>query len=152
MSVTPQSFRSTFGEFADPQAYTDAAITIWINNAVALLDECRWGTMLDYGTMLYVAHVLVVRRRSALASAVGGVPGEVKGPLTSRTVDKVSTSFDSQAVTFDAAGFYNSTTYGLELWQLMLQFGAGPLQVTQPWGDPSNTDGGGFWFGMLPGQ
>lgn len=149
MSVTPASFRAQFEEFADPQAYSDAAIGAWTTVALNLLDPNRWDTMLDYGTSLYVAHRLVLMQRGKAANAAGAIPGEVKGPSTAKGVDKVSQSFDTKAVTLEGAGFYNSTTYGIELWQLMLQFGAGPLQMTNPWQDPSDTDGSGYWFGIF---
>lgn len=149
MSVTPQSFRVVYEEFADPQSYTDAAIAYWVTQAATALDPNRWDDALDRGTMLFVAHQLVLRKRAALATAAGGIPGEVKGPIASKGVDKVSASYDTKAVTFDEAGFYNSTTYGIELWQLMVQFGSGPLQQTNPWHDPSDTDGSGPWFGFF---
>jgi hypothetical protein len=127
--VTPATFRSMFSEFANPDSFSDLAITNWTNVALNLLDATRWDVMLDYGTMLYVAHHLTLARRDALAAQVGGVPGEVKGVVTAKQIDKVSASYDSRSVTLENAGSYNLTRYGVELYQLIGQFGAGGMQI-----------------------
>ncbi len=128
--VTPGSFRQQFNEFANVDVYSDFAITTWTNVALSLLDAGRWDTLLDYGTSLYVAHKLVLSRRNALASLTTAVPGQVVGIQTSKSIDKVAASYDSASVALEGAGQYNSTAYGIELWQLMGQIGAGGMQVS----------------------
>ena len=130
MSVTPASFRQTFPEFKDAGVYTDIQITAYTTLAGNLLDPVRWGVILDYGTSLYVAHRLALSRRDQLTQRVGGVPGEVKGPATAKSVDKVSGSFDSASVTLEDQGQWNLTRYGIEFMQLARQFGSGGMQIS----------------------
>lgn len=129
MSVTSSSFRQVFNEFRDPDIYSDFAITTFTTVALNLLDPVRWGDMLDYGTMLYVAHRLVLARRDSLTSSVGGVPGATGGVLTSKSVDSVAASYDTSATTHEGAGQYNLTRYGVELWGYMMDFGSGGVQM-----------------------
>lgn len=127
--VTPATFRQQFPEFSNPAIYEDIRINNFIAVAANLLPATRWGSLLDYGTSLYVAHKLALQQRSVLAANSGALPGAIQGVLTAKQVDKVSASYDSRSVTFEEAGQYNLTTYGIELWQLMGQIGSGGLQV-----------------------
>jgi hypothetical protein len=136
------TFRQQFPEFTDPGMYPAAAIVAWATLAYARLDAARWDAMLDYGVALMVAHYMALARGAAIAARSGrSVPGEVKGITTSKSVDKVSVSYDVNRVTIEGAGQWNLTRYGIELWQLMGQIGAGGIQVDsvtsgQPYGLP----------------
>lgn len=144
MAVTAASFRQQFNEFANPDLYSDFAINSWVTLALLMLDPARWDVMLDYGTSLFVAHRLALARADVLASLVSGTPGAPKGVLTSKSIDKVSASYDAASITLEGAGQYNMTRYGIELWQLMGQMGAGGLQISGDGGDGSN----GAWYGF----
>lgn len=129
MAVTPASFRQHFPEFINPAAYPDPQVQFWIEVAAKLLLEERWADQLDHGTELYVAHHLALGRRDQLSSAAGGMPGTVNGPQSAKSVDKVSASYDTAAITYEGAGFWNSTMYGIRFWQLARLVGAGGIQL-----------------------
>lgn len=122
-------FRQDFPEFADTTAYPDAEVTFFSGLAEQLLPECRWGSVWPYAVALFTAHQLVIARRNQQTGAAGGAPGGVSGPMTSKAVDKVSVSYDAAAVTLEDGGFWNMTTYGIQLLQLARMFGAGGVQL-----------------------
>lgn len=53
------------------------------------------------------------------AAAIGGGGGANSGVVSSKSVDKVSVSYDSSATMNPDAGFWNNTRYGAEFWQLI---------------------------------
>lgn len=123
------TFRQDFPEFSDPSIYADPQITFWLGVAENLVNRVRWGELAVQGVELITAHHLVLGRRDELASSVGGVPGLMTGPQSSKSVDKVSASYDTSAATVDGAGMWNLTTYGVRYMSLARLFGAGGLQV-----------------------
>ncbi|MBN9359824.1 DUF4054 domain-containing protein [Herbaspirillum huttiense] len=123
------TFRQHFPEFEDAGIYPDAQVTFWLTVAENLVNRVRWGGLADQGVELVTAHHLVLARRDELATSVGGVPGLMTGPQSSKSVDKVSASYDTNAATVDGAGFWNLTTYGVRYASLAKLFGAGGLQV-----------------------
>lgn len=129
MTITATSFRQAYPEFIDAVAYPDARITAQIAASALLMNSAAWGELLDYGTQLFVAHKLAIGRRRQRVAGFGGVPGEVTGPVASKSVDKISKSFDTGAVTFDGAGDWNATEYGVEYYRLAQMIGAGGAQL-----------------------
>lgn len=129
MAVTPQGFRQQFNEFGDEGVFSDLRINTWKSLAILFLNATRWAAALDYGVSLFIAHQLVLEERNRLAVLAGGTPGDVRGPVTAEAVDKVSASYDVQAVSLDDEGFYGLTTYGKQLFYLAQQFGMGGLQL-----------------------
>jgi len=147
MTVTAATFRVNFPAFASTTTFPDSEIDFWISLGVLLHDAGRWGNLLDFGIQLFVAHNLSLEASGATASAGGQAPGQVQGPLTSATVDKVSYSRDPGAAMDPANGHWNLTTYGLRWVRLMRMIGAGPLQVGVPEFDRGLT--GGAWPGVI---
>ncbi len=129
MSITPNLIRQKYLQFKDPHVFTDAVIQDLINEAVLRLNPNRWGAMLDTGTQLFVAHCLTLKEREDRAARLGGVPGEVKGPLNSRSVSDVSNSWNNGAVTYEGAAFWNQTSYGIRFYQLSRAAGMGGIQI-----------------------
>lgn len=129
MSVTPASFRGHFPEFADATAYPDGTVAFYIGLAGGLLPADRWGDSLDYGTELFTAHHLAIEAKEARSAAAGAIPGTLTGPQASKSVDKVSVSYNTQAVALTDGGFWNLTTYGLRFFQLARMIGAGGYQL-----------------------
>ncbi|CAM2295246.1 DUF4054 domain-containing protein [Ralstonia mannitolilytica] len=127
--MTPADFRATFPEFSDTTKYPDASIEFWMGIAVSLVNPDRWGVLTDQGVSLVTAHHLVMGQRDQAAAAVGGAPGEVKGPTASKSVDKVSVSYDTGAVALSDAGFWNLTTYGVRFMTIARAMGAGGMQL-----------------------
>lgn len=126
--MTPNDFRTNFPEFADTARYPDASVSFWLTVAVQLVNAERWGPLTDLGRALVTAHHLVLGARDQQASAIGGVPGQMSGPLSSKTVDKVSGSYDTGATTLDNGGIWNLTSYGVRYLTLARSMGAGPMQ------------------------
>lgn len=127
--LTPAQFRSQLPEFACTSTYPDMQIEFWLGLAGVMLNADRWDTLLDYGTALFVAHHLAIGQRDEQSSSAGGVPGTVNGPQTAKAVDKVSASYDPNAVTLENAGFWNATTYGIRFMQIARWAGSGGIQV-----------------------
>ncbi|ACR28704.1 DUF4054 domain-containing protein [Burkholderia glumae] len=122
-------FRQTFPEFGDATQYSDVVVQIWLTVAVSLVNPLRWCELTDIGVGLVTAHHLALAARDQKTAAVGGVPGAAAAPQSSKSVDKVSASYDTSAVTLDSAGFWNSTMYGIRYLTLARMMGAGGLQV-----------------------
>lgn len=122
-------FRQDFPEFANTAKYPDSSINLWLNLAAKLLPADRWCDLLDVGTELYVAHNLTLAARNKSTEDVGGTAGEIKGPLTSKSVDKVSAGYDSGAVALQDGGFFNLTSYGVQFLQYARMVGTGGIQL-----------------------
>ena len=134
--MIPTEFRQNFPAFADPAQYADGPIDFYITVANNFLNGSvngfvgnRWGTQLDYGIGLFVAHHLALDARDVATSKAGGIPGAVEGPASSKTVDRVSKSMDTRAVTFDGEAFFNLTRYGVQFLTWARMFGAGGVQL-----------------------
>lgn len=127
--ILPAQFRTSFPAFANATNFPDDAITFWLTLAYALFPADRWGDILDFGVQLYAAHNLSLEFMANKQAANGGVPGAASGMLNSKSIDKVSAGYDTASVAEEFAGNYNLTTYGMRLWRLIQQFGAGPIQV-----------------------
>ena len=123
MTITAVQFRLDFPEFADVVKYTPAMVEFWLRLAAVRLSEKRWVDMLDFGTELFVAHNLVVATRNLKTA------GAQMAPISSKTVDKVSVSYDTSAITDANAGYWSSTGYGQQFWQLLQMAGAGGVQI-----------------------
>jgi hypothetical protein len=134
--VTPALLRASFPEFCDEDSYPDPQIQFWLNDAQQMMSE-RWGSPgtqsnwsgLDTGTALYACHYLSLAARNRRAAEAGGIPGDLRGPVSSKSVDKVSSSHDTRAVTFEGQAFWNQTQYGVMYWNRAKNFGAGGIQI-----------------------
>lgn len=126
--MTPAAFRTAFPEFASETAYPDSLVTFWLTVAGKMVSATRWGDLLDQGIQLFTAHNLVLERQAAKSAATGAVPGGASGPVNSKTVDKVSVSYDTAAAMEPNAGHWNLTTYGQRYIRLANMFGSGGLQ------------------------
>lgn len=122
-------FRQDFPEFADVTKYPDYAVNLWLSLASTTLPADRWCDYLDIGMELFTAHNLALAAGNQATAAVGGAPGQVKGPLTSKAVDKVSVGYDSGAAALEDGGFFNLTTYGIQFLQLARMIGSGGIQL-----------------------
>ena len=129
MTVTVSSFRADLTEFADNTIYPDSDILFWLNYAGLLLNANRWKSLLDLGTEMFIAHNLVLEQQAKASDANGAPPGLTSGLISSKSVDKVSISFDTNNASEKDAGYWNLTTYGMRYFRLMRMFGAGPIQV-----------------------
>lgn len=122
-------FRTDFPEFADTTAYPDATVNLWLGVAQTTLPADRWGALLDLGTELFIAHHLAIGAGNKKAAAAGGIPGAAGGVIASKSVDKVSVSYDTTAGTIEGGDFWNRTTYGIEFLRYARMMGAGGIQL-----------------------
>jgi hypothetical protein len=148
MSVTAASFRAMLPAFASTIRYPDVMVLFWLDQAVLLHNADRWGANLNLGIALWTAHNLTLEARNARASANNKVPSGGTGVQSSKSVDKVSISYDNSTTQVEGAGQYNATNYGQRWYTLSRMAGAGPLQS----GAPSAGEilsGRGAWPGYL---
>lgn len=128
--ATAAQFRIDFAEFASTTTYPDSAVNFWINLGTLLLNACQWADILDTGIELFAAHNLALEQLAANAGASGGVPGLAGGIAASKTVDKLSITYDTKiGIGPEDAGQFNMTTYGRRFWWLMNMAGMGPTQM-----------------------
>lgn len=127
MDIT--TFRQDFPEFASTTDYPDAQVQFWLGVGGKLLRADRWFDLLDQGLELFTAHHLAIQAKDKKTSVAGGIPGAVQGQQTSKSVDKVSVSYDTSKVSYEDAGFWNMTSYGIQYWNLLMMVGAGGVQL-----------------------
>ena len=113
-NFTPEAFREHFPEFADTTTYPDSQIDFWASAAGPMVNATRWGELTSLGVELVTAHHLVM----AIGAATNG--GAVGGPVASKSVDKVSVSYDTSAYLVEGGSFWNMTTYGVRYLYLSL--------------------------------
>ena len=129
MTITPQQLRVDFPEFSSTTVFSNSAVTFWLNVAYQFLNADRWGSTIDLGAELFAAHNLVIEAKAQASSGVGGIPGEQVGPISSKSVDKVSISYDNALAAQDGAGHWNLTVYGTRFARIQRMMGAGPLFI-----------------------
>jgi len=120
------TFKTIFPEFS---ATADATITFFITVGNGLLNVERLDTSLEYGLALFTAHHVAIANKDSAAATAGAIPGTVGGVVTSKSVDKVSVSYDGTLGSYEGAGFWNQTNYGVRFYQLARMVGAGGYQV-----------------------
>ncbi|MBQ4775229.1 MULTISPECIES: DUF4054 domain-containing protein [Pectobacterium] len=127
---TVQKFRDDFPEFSNTTRYPDAAVNFYLGQADILLDQNMQGDQFVYLAELFTAHYTELRGRAlASATAGGGVNSSGGGVLTSKSVDKVSASYDVSGIINPDAGFWNNTGYGREFFWWWSMYGAGGRQL-----------------------
>jgi hypothetical protein len=123
------TFRTNFPEFADSARYPTPLVTFWLGVGASLVNADRWGELSDVGVQLCTAHHLVISARDQATSAAGGLPGQAAGMVSSKSVDKISVTYDTGAAMIDGAGFWALSSYGVRYLSLARMFGAGGLQL-----------------------
>lgn len=127
---TIADFRRDFPQFSDAEKFPDAQITFRLTLADRLLSENVTGRELfPYFAELFVAHYLYLFAADSRSSLAGGAGGSTNGVQASKSVDKVSVSYDTGSTLNADAGFWNNSRYGAEFWQLLMMFGAGGRQL-----------------------
>lgn len=129
MTLTVERFRQLFPAFT-ADLYPDEAVEVRIALGEHFLSDRLWKpeTVRNQAVGLYTAHYLSAYG-SAAAGGSGTSAGSGMGVVSSKSVDGASISYDTGSTTEANAGFWNSTPYGRELWQLMRVFGAGAIQL-----------------------
>lgn len=125
MSLTPSDFRRIYSEFADYATYSDAVIQYWIDLGYKFLPEDRWGELLDFGVGLFTAHYMKIGG----IRGGGGDSSIIAGPITSQHVGEVGMASSPAFITIANAGLWNTTSYGIQFYQLAKMFGSGGQQI-----------------------
>ncbi len=124
---TSDQFRTDFPEFSDQTRYTNATLDFYLNQADCLLNQDVFGCQFVYLAELFVAHYAELRGKAMTGSARG--VNSTGGVLTSKSVDKVSASYDVSGIINPDAGFWNNTGYGREFFWWWSMSGAGGRQL-----------------------
>lgn len=122
-------FRTNFPEFADTSVYPNGQITFWASLAEKMLPVALWGDVWTQACNLYVAHEITIAAQNVKSAAVGGAPGQAGGIANSKTVGSATISYDSATQSEKDAGWWNRTSYGIQLYRLIKIFGAGCVQL-----------------------
>ncbi|MBP2155752.1 DUF4054 domain-containing protein [Erwinia rhapontici] len=126
---TVSDFRRDFPQFADETKFPDPVIQFRLNLADTLIDGSAMGDMFPYLAELFVAHYMVLYAADKASGAVGGAGGATSGVVASKSVDKVSVSYDNSSTLNADAGFWNFSRYGAEFYQMLMLFGCGGIQL-----------------------
>lgn len=126
---TVEQFRTDFPQFNNSTLYPDTQIQFRLNLADIQLDQNRLGRLFPYLVELFVAHYLTMQAGDNRSAALGRAGGSSSGIVSSKSVDKVSVSYDNASTLNPAAGFWNNTRYGAEFYQTICMFGAGGRQL-----------------------
>lgn len=129
MTVTVNTFRRDFIEFSDSTDYANSTISYYLTLAGKLMDTNRWGDLYDDGVNLFIAHNIALERRAIQTAANDGIPGQSGGITSSKSVDKVSISYDTASAAELDAGHWNLTIYGTRYIRLARMIGMGPVQI-----------------------
>ena len=124
-------FRAAFPAFANTTTFPDATITFWLDQVPNAINLDLLGTSADLATCYFVAHNIVLAAQDAQNATVGSF-GKVSGPITSSSVGGVSKSTDVASSSYSGAGYYNATSYGRQLYQLLRRFSLGGVTVSPP--------------------
>jgi hypothetical protein len=127
--VTPKQFRKDFPEFADTSIYLNGTLNYWLAVAQRLNNPCVWQDLLPLGIELLAAHFITEEAQSLKAGLAGGNPGQVGGPVQSKSVSEVSISYAVQSAIEEGAGALNGTVYGRRWYHFAMLFGAGAIQL-----------------------
>lgn len=158
MTITIATFRADFPEFASVTVYPDAAFDFWKQYAIQVMSVARWGaaasgsdprTLYDIGMELFIAHNLVLEARAQAEAANSAPPGGSTGPVSGKSVDKVSISYSTADAIEEGGGNLNLTIYGTRYYKLMRMAGAGGFQTGVGCGG-INGAYAGPWFCNFP--
>lgn len=127
---TVEEFRADYPEFDDTAIYPNATIARYLNRADRNLDQNVFGTDFVDLAELFTAHYTELSGRIQSAGKSGVVnSSRGAGILTSKSIDKVSGSYDVSGIVDPEAGFWNNTNYGREFYWLWSMFGMGGRQL-----------------------
>jgi len=108
----PPTFRLHFPPFADTTLYPDPQVQFFIDMATVMCDPRVWCQMRQMGVELITAHFLTLQAWNARGAAGGGVPGMATGIASSKSVSRVSVSYDQTMGSMEGWGPWNYTMYG----------------------------------------
>lgn len=126
---TSDQFRADFPEFSDVTKYPDPSVNFYLSQADVILNQDVHGDQFVYLAELFTAHYVELRGRTLAGARGGFVSSGGSGVASSKSVDKVSVSYDNSGTIDPDAGFWNKTGYGQEFFWWWSMFGAGGRQL-----------------------
>lgn len=123
--MTADEFLALFPEFDDPARYPRARVEMYLTLAATRVGACAWGTSYNLGLALFAAHYLAL---SGGWLDQGGT-GVVKAEMSSKKVGDVQVTYATTANQSMDAGWWNSTGYGRQWWDLNRLCGVAVLQL-----------------------
>jgi Protein of unknown function (DUF4054) len=132
--VTPDQFRIDKPAFADATTYPDGTVQYFLDLSGVMINPSRWGQMTVEGMELITAHFLTLQRYAFLkagggAGAAAGVPGLSGGLVSSKSVSKVSVSYDQSSTAIEGGGPWNYTVFGQQFLQWAMMAGTGGYET-----------------------
>lgn len=119
--IVPADITAKFpGKF---NSLADATIQLYIDEAVLVIIESKWGDWYDLGLLYYTAHLLSIMPVGSSGGSAGAA-----GPVTSRRVGDVSVSI-AAAASADAFSNLSQTSYGIQFATYRRIIQGGPLVV-----------------------
>lgn len=128
--LTVEEFRAHRPEFADDTVYPDAVVQLYLDAGSLMVTQYFWGGIRPLGVELYTCHMLALQQYAMKSSTGGvGIPGFGVGVPSSKSVSKVSVSYDTTLSSMEGGGPWNLTMYGqMFLWHAQL-VGTGGFEV-----------------------
>jgi len=119
--VTVAQFRTDLPAFSDPATYPDPTVQMFLDLAGVMVNPNRWQQMAVMGMELVTAHFLSLQQSAMQRAQGGAAPGTGTGLLSSKSVSKVSASYDQSTTAIEGGGPWNYTIYGQQyLWWAQL--------------------------------
>lgn len=105
----------------------EPAMQMYLTLADACLKESRFKKAWRFCMCLFLAHFFTLYLQSAPDAQNAAAAGQVKGLVSSKSVDGVSLSYDFSTTLSDLDGWamWKSTTYGAQLATFTKQYGRG---------------------------
>jgi hypothetical protein len=109
--MTPAEFKVFYPEFVSE---SDTRIQLYLDEAVNMMDMCRWGVWYEKGLGLYTAHQLAIANYNAsvASGSAGGAAVSGANDWTSKSVGDVSVSRDASIAAKQVSDPWLRTTYG----------------------------------------
>ena len=123
MKITKDDFRI----FCPDVQATDPEIDLWLSEAQAALPESRWRNLWRRGVVYYAAYNIVLTQMIAKGGSSG--LAAMTGTPTSKSVDGISQSYNSGAISFGDTGIKNACAYGLLYLDLVQKAVVGALII-----------------------
>jgi Protein of unknown function (DUF4054) len=127
--ITSDQFRANFVAFQNTSIYPDSMIDFWLQFAYIFISPTLWGTVVDLGAQLFVAHNLTLEGLSNAEGGNGAPPGMTSGPIVTKTVGELTITYDPSSGVNPDDTSWNLTNYGSRFVKLAKQFGSIPTQL-----------------------
>jgi hypothetical protein len=129
--MTYDDFLKIFPEFSE---FPKVRVEFYLDEADNQISENRFGKSTEFGKALFTAHYLASldngQRTSAGGEASkGNISSGAHGAVASKTVGSVSVSYDTASTSFADAGYWNSTPYGKQFFDLLKRYRRMPFAV-----------------------